>query len=313
MVSRSSEGFLLADACDPSLPIVYANPAYEDLSGYSLEELTGSSWSLATRDCDGQPELERLRAAIGRSEPCRLVLTDLRKDGTVWFSHVSVEPLYNARGELRYFLCTQRPAVAVSAEALGDALPEALPSGEISLLQRELGRAQQKIASLNRIDSATGLLQFGYFQETLRRDMAIARRDHRTVTLLVFDIVEFDVYRETFGSKAADSCQRMIGAQITRTLRRAGDLCARYEDSTLVASVLGQTESDAQRLAEQIAEKVRRLGLHNPRAKSGRYITIRTASVGCPSGTEEDPDTMIARARDELRARSEDGPQSAAF
>ena len=86
MVARSSEGILLADAQDPKLPIVYANPAYEALTGYTVEELAGNSWPLVKRDVEGQPELERLKAAIGRSEPCEVTLPDLRKDGTSWHS-----------------------------------------------------------------------------------------------------------------------------------------------------------------------------------------------------------------------------------
>src|SRR6185369_14087632 len=226
MVARSSEGILLADAQDPNLPIVYANPAYEALTGYTVEELAGNSWPLVKRDVEGQPELERLKAAIGRSESCQVMLPDLRKDGTSWLSHVAVEPLYNARGELKYFLCIQKPVTNGAAE-------HAVTEVEVTLLQRELGRARQKIASLDRIDPSTGLMRFGYFQEIMRRDLAIARRDQRMITLLLFEIVEFEAYRQTFGSKAADSCQRMIGAQIMRTLRRAGDLCARYDDSTL--------------------------------------------------------------------------------
>jgi PAS domain S-box-containing protein/diguanylate cyclase (GGDEF)-like protein len=299
MVTLSSEGILLADAQDPNLPIVYANPAYEVLSGYTAEELTGTSWPLVRRDGEGQPELERLKAAIGRSEACRVTLPDLRKDGTSWFSHVSVEPLYNARGELKYFLCIQTPVQGTAGE-------QTAPDVEVTLLQRELGRARQKIASLDRIDPATGLMRLGYFQELLRRDLAIARRDQRFITLLVFEIVEFAAYRQTFGSKAADSCQRMIGAQIMRTLRRAGDLCARYDDSILVASAIGQEPGEFKALVDQIAENVRKLGLHNPRAKHSRHITVRSALVGCPPGVYEDPDNVITRALADLRGAAVD-------
>ncbi|HLF12852.1 MAG TPA: diguanylate cyclase, partial [Gammaproteobacteria bacterium] len=275
MVTLSSEGILLADAKDPNLTIVYVNPAYEDLSGYSAEELTGSPWRLLKHGGEGQPELERLKAAIGRSEPCQVTVADLRKDGTSWFGRVSIEPLHDARGDLQYFLCIQKPATDPGDEQA---------SIEVSLLQRELGRARQKIASLDRIDPATGLLRLGYFQDLLRRDLAVARRDQRFVTVLLFEIVDFDAYRQTFGSKAADSCQRMIGAQIMRTLRRAGDLCARYDDSTLVASVVGQESDEARKLADQIIDSVRRLALHNPKAKSGRHVTIRSSIVACPPG-----------------------------
>jgi diguanylate cyclase (GGDEF)-like protein/PAS domain S-box-containing protein len=302
MVTLCSEGILLADARDPSYPVVYTNPAYEDLSGYTTEELTGSPWQLAKRDGDGQPELARLKAAIGRAEPCQVTLPDLRKDGTPWLCHVCVEPLYNARGELRYLLCIQRPAPMPVIDSAGQQAVDP-QSVEVTLLQRELGRAQQKIQSMDRIDPATGLLRFGYFQDLLQRDIAIARRDQRVVTLLVFEIVDFDAYRRTFGSKSADSCQRMIGAQITRTLRRAGDLCTRYDASTLVASVLGQQAEEVRGLADQIGENVRRLGLHNPRAKSGRYVTVQSVVVACPPGTTEDPETLIVRAQADLRSR----------
>jgi diguanylate cyclase (GGDEF)-like protein/PAS domain S-box-containing protein len=293
MVTRSSEGILLADAQDPNLPIVYANPAYEALTGYTVEELAGNSWPLVKRDVDGQPELERLKAAIGRSESCEVTLPDLRKDGTSWHSHVRVEPLYNARGELKYFLCIQKPAAHGAVETGSDV--------EVTLLQRELGRARQKIASLDRIDPSTGLMRFGYFQELMRRDLAIARRDQRMITLLLFEIVEFEAYRQTFGSKAADSCQRMIGAQIMRTLRRAGDLCARYDDSTLVAAAIGQAPSDFEKLVEQITENVRKLGLHNPRAKRSRHITIRSVLIGCSPGVYEEAEGVVTRALSDLR------------
>jgi diguanylate cyclase (GGDEF)-like protein len=193
-------------------------------------------------------------------------------------------------------MSSEQPAAASAEPPLGDA-----ESAEIALLQRELGRARQKIATIDRIDQGTGLLRFPYFQEMLRRDLAMARRDRRFVTILVFEIVEFAVYRQTFGDKAADSCQRMIGAQIMRALRRAGDLCARYDDTTLVAAVVGQHASEVQPLAERIADGVGQLKLHNPRAKGSRYIETRAIVIGCPPGAHDDPGPLIERAIAEAR------------
>lgn len=298
MVALSSDGMLLADAQHSNLIVVYANPAYEELSGYAAHELAGSGWRLLERNGEARSELTKLKAAIGRAEPCEVTVPDLRKDGTPWVSHVSVRPLNSARGSLEYFLCIQRPVLAASGEHA---------NVEVSLLQRELGRAQQKIANLDHIDSASGLLRLGYFQELLRRDLAIARRDQRYVTLLLFEIVELDAYRQTFGAKAADSCQRMIGAQIMRMLRRAGDLCARYDDSTLVAAALGQESDDLHRLANLIAENVRRLALHNPKAKSGRYITLRHSIISCPPGIDDSAEAVIARAQVRLRSEANAG------
>jgi diguanylate cyclase (GGDEF)-like protein len=195
-----------------------------------------------------------------------------------------------------------------TAPQIADSPSAGEATSELSLLQRELGRARQKIATLDRVDPATGLVRFPYFQDTLRRDLAMARRDRRFVTLLVFEIVEFAIYRQTFGDKAADSCQRMIGAQIMRALRRAGDLCARYEDGTLVAAVIGQHASEVQPLVDRIADSVRQLKLHNPRAKSSRYIETRVIAIGCPPGAHDDPEPLIARALAETRGSEEPIP-----
>jgi diguanylate cyclase (GGDEF)-like protein/PAS domain S-box-containing protein len=291
---------LIADASDPRLPIVYASPAYERLTGFAADELAGQPWAVLARATPDDDALAALKAAIGRGEACRATIPELRKDGTSWTSELRVTPLHGARGDLRYFLLTHESVAAVAANREAPPLP-ADASGEISLLQRELGRARQKIATLDRIDPGTGLVRFAYFQETLRRDLAMARRDRRFVTLLVFEIVEYAVYRQTFGDKAADSCQRMIGAQIMSALRRAGDLCARYDDSTLVAAAIGQHADEIRPLVDRIADGVRQLKLHNPRGKASRYITTRASLITCPPGAHDDPEPLIARALAESR------------
>jgi diguanylate cyclase (GGDEF)-like protein/PAS domain S-box-containing protein len=310
IVSASAAGVLIADATHPELPVVYANAAYEKLTGYLLGELAGHPWAALARAAEGDEAFAALKAAIGRGAACRASIPDVRKDGTSFACDVSVTPLHGPRGDLRYFLLSHENATAiqqpVSATASASASAEEqspvdAASAEIALLQRELGHARQKIATVDRIDQATGLVRFPYFQETLRRDLAMARRDRRFVTILVFEIVEFGVYRQTFGDKAADSCQRMIGAQIMRALRRAGDLCARYDDTTLVAAAVGQHAGDVQPLAERIAESVAQLKLHNPRAKGSRYIETRAIVIGCPPGAHDDPGPLIERAISEAR------------
>jgi len=142
---------------------------------------------------------------------------------------------------------------------------------------------------------------FELFLLWLGGDLGGAPRDRRFVTLLVFEIIEYAVYRQTFGDKAADSCQRMIGAQIMSALRRAGDLCARYDESTLVAAAVGQHADEIRPLADRIADGVRQLKLHNPRGKASRYITTRVSLISCPPGAHDDPEPLIARALAEAR------------
>jgi PAS domain S-box-containing protein/diguanylate cyclase (GGDEF)-like protein len=289
IIAASPAGILVADAQHPRLVVVYTNPAYQRLVGYSATELAGQPWALLARE--DVPHLERLRGAIANGEACRAEVVERCKDGSELRGEISITPLHNARGDLKYVLCLHHP----SAEAAAEQAPmRSAHEGVTAPRARASSRA--KTVGAERIDSATGLMKLASFQETLRRDLAVARRDERFVSLIVLEVVEFDVYRQTFGDKTADSCLRMIGAQITRTLRRASDLSARYDDATLLAAAVGQGPDEVQPLADQIVEHVRNLGLHNPRGKLGRYLAVRATVVGCPPGAYEDPAAVIAEA-----------------
>ena len=302
IVAASSAAVLVLDARDAGLPVVYASPAYEKLTGAVATQLEGRAWPLLER-----AEAGELRALLDKRAAGLVTLTDAHSDGTPLPSEVVVTPLHDTRGDIRFLLCNQRPTAQTEAAAEAPAfaplpaLPTIETTGELAQLQSDTARVRVKAASHDRVESATGLLKFSHFQDTLRRDFAIARRDRRYVTLLVFEIVEFDIYRRTFGDKAADSCLRMIGAQIMRTLRRAGDLCARYDDTTLVAAALGQAPDEIRPLVEQIADNVRQLKLHNPRAKTSRYVSVRVALHACPPGAHDDPEPVIARSLETSR------------
>jgi diguanylate cyclase (GGDEF)-like protein len=299
IVVLSSEAFLLADAQRPDLPVVFVSPAYAELTGCSGEELNGQPLPLLDGGGADDEELVRLRSALARAEACRATVTCPQKQGLPSPMLVIAEPLYNADGALKYYLLVQRP-LGVG----GDTSPPVQASAAgVATLSSEPARTRAKPALVDRTDPATGLLRFSHFQETLSRDLSFSQREQLQVTLLLFSIVEFDVYRKTFGSKAAESCQRMIGAQIARTLRRAGDLCARYDDNTLVAAVVGQGPEEVRHLADRIAENVRRLALHNPRARFGRYITIRHTVIGCRP-EDDNPAALIPGIADHLREQS---------
>ncbi len=293
ILALSAEGIIVADAAHPEFPVIYVNPAHERLTGYSARELLGRGWRVLSDDSHDRVMLREIKTAMGQTESFETVLPDIRKDGTSWLSRLRVSPLYNSRGDLQYYLCSQSPE---TQEKNGSGL-------EVGLLQRELRRARQKIASLDRIEPATGVFRYDYFLELARRDFRMARRDGRTVSMMMLRVNDLDIYRQTFGAKAADSCLRMVAAQVTGALRRSGDLCARAAEATVVALVHGQGPDEARALALRIADNVRGLGLHNPRAQPDRYITV---SVGIAGATDqvEDPEVLIGRAENDLGAGS---------
>lgn len=284
IVVTISESVLLLDASNSNLTIVYANPAYERMSGYGLDELIGQPWSVVQHD-DERVSLAELREALGRTEKCELTMLDVHKNGSTRFSLVEVSALRDACGDIRYLLCRQRPT---------EKRKPSRSSVEVNFLQRELGQARQRIASLSRIDTVTGLLNYSYFVAILTRDLAVARRDGLAIAVAAFEVVELDVYRATFGTKAADSALRMIGAQVSGVFQHAGDLCARRDGATIVVATRGQDEAEINARAARVADKVRRLALPNPKAHASRHLILKSSKAAVSAGGD-DAETLVGR------------------
>ncbi len=95
---------------DPDLedsPIVYANKAFENMCGYTQEEIVGRNCRFLQGADRNQPELDRLRVAIKKCEPIEVTLRNYRKNTELFYNRLVVKPLFDERGKVVYFLGVQ--------------------------------------------------------------------------------------------------------------------------------------------------------------------------------------------------------------
>ncbi|WP_229125069.1 hybrid sensor histidine kinase/response regulator [Halapricum desulfuricans] len=98
----------MTDPAKDDNPMVYINEAFTDLTGYSEAELLGENCRLL-QGPDSDPEtVADLRAAIDNEEQTTVELRNYRKDGTMFWSQITVTPVYDTDGDLIRWLGTQR-------------------------------------------------------------------------------------------------------------------------------------------------------------------------------------------------------------
>lgn len=100
-------GVTLADPDLPDMPIVYANKAFEAITGYAHDEVVGHNCRFLQGQDRDQSACLAIRKAIDECQPIEITLRNYRKNGELFYNHLALTPLFDREGKLIYYLGVQ--------------------------------------------------------------------------------------------------------------------------------------------------------------------------------------------------------------
>ncbi len=106
-IAASRVGIVIADARLPDMPLIYVNPAFEQMSGYSATEVLGLNCRFLQGPEKNQAARHELRHAIKERRHCTVTLRNFRKDGTLFWNELTISPVFDEAGELTHFVGIQ--------------------------------------------------------------------------------------------------------------------------------------------------------------------------------------------------------------
>jgi PAS domain S-box-containing protein len=106
-IAASINGIVISDAREPDMPIIYVNPAFERLTGYTAAEVIGRNCRFLQGNNREQPALDELRSALREGRSCTVILSNYRKDETLFWNELSISPIYDSEGTLTHFVGIQ--------------------------------------------------------------------------------------------------------------------------------------------------------------------------------------------------------------
>ncbi len=107
-----TSGISVADATLPDLPLTYVNPAFEVMTGYTLEEVQGRNCRFLQGNERDQPAVSLIRDAIQGEREVVAVLKNFRKDGTPFWNELSLSSIRNREGEVTHYVGIQNDVTA---------------------------------------------------------------------------------------------------------------------------------------------------------------------------------------------------------
>ncbi len=100
-------GVTLSDPDLEDSPIIYANKAFERLTGYSQAEIIGHNCRFLQGDDRDQEQRLKISEAIKKHEAVEVTMRNYRKDGTLFYNHLKIVPLFDKKQRVLYYLGVQ--------------------------------------------------------------------------------------------------------------------------------------------------------------------------------------------------------------
>jgi len=137
MVEHSNDGIVVAEQEGPESILIYANPAFERLTGYCADDILYQDCRFLQGQDRQQSGIAAIREAIRKGQPCRQVLRNYRQDGSLVWNELSITPVRNEADQLTYYIGIQHD---VSAQIAAEERVRELET-EVADLRRQLAAA----------------------------------------------------------------------------------------------------------------------------------------------------------------------------
>ena len=107
-VESAAQGITVADANQPEEPLVYANEAFERLTGYDRQGVLGRNCRFLQGDGTDEETVARIRRAIDDERPVSVELLNYRADGTPFWNQLDIVPIRDDDGTVTHYLGLQQ-------------------------------------------------------------------------------------------------------------------------------------------------------------------------------------------------------------
>lgn len=209
--------------------VVYLNPAFTRLTGFTAAEFVERNISFLDRDAGNFEVSRQIWRTIRSGKVWNGEITDSRKDGSRYPAELTITPVFSDRGAITHF---------------------------VAMIQDITSRkqAEQQLKYLATHDGLTGIPNRSFLEEALKLAVAKAKRGKHSALLLV-DMDNFKLVNDTLGHAAGDDVLRGLVKVLIDNLREE-DFIARLGGDEFAVLLDGIPVDGAITVSEKLRRSV---------------------------------------------------------
>lgn len=277
-VEAASNGILIVDAQAPDLPIIYVNPAFTRITGYSAEEVLGQNCRFLQGGDRKQAGVDQVRQALRAQQEVNVRLRNYRRDGSVFWNDLFISPVPDDNGQIAHYV------------------------GIINDISAQM-TAEDALAYNTNHDALTGLPNFALLKDRLYQAFHTARRYRQGLALTVINIDGFKSINATQGVENGDRVLSEVARRVNGLLSEVDTLARASADEFMVLQADAVNKQDVLPLVEEVLEQ-----LSQPFLLDGNELFL-TASIGIAwsDGNNESASDLLRYASLALRSAKQSG------
>lgn len=245
IIHSAQDGIVVTETQGTDNPIIFANPAFEALTGYAEHEIIGQDCRFLQGPDADQPGVAELSAAIRQRRSTQVILKNYRKDGSPFWNELSVSPVTSSAGEQTLFVGIQKDVTerVELANRLGSA-------------NTRLKQINDRLEKENKVDALTGIYNRKVLDEEVSMLWRTAQRVGGNFALLYIDLDDFKHINDEHGHDAGDHCLAHVAKLLSMQFRRESDVVLRLGGEEFLIASFGADVYKAMRLAQQVVDRV---------------------------------------------------------
>ncbi len=230
MFENSGEAIIITDA---NKNILAANPAFEQITQYSLDEVIGKNPKMLSSGKQTADFYKHMWETIEVTGQWTGEIWNRRKNGEIYPEWLSIGAVKNAKGQVINYIASFS-----------------------DITKRK--EAERRIEFLAHYDSLTKLPNRALFQDRLQRALVISARNKTKVGLMFLDLDKFKSINDTLGHLAGDQLLQSVAERLISCLRESDTLCRQGGDEFLILLENINSAQDVECIAAKIMEAMER-------------------------------------------------------
>ena len=247
--------------------IVYVNPRFTTLTGYSADEALGRNPRMLKSGRTPADTYREMWTALTSGHDWRGEFVNRKKNGDLYWELASISPLTDAQGRISRYVSVKEDISAIK-------------------------ESEEELRRLSQTDALTGLLNRRGFFTLGEQQVRIADRLKRPVHLVYVDIDQLKPVNDVFGHTEGDRLIRETGTFL-RLMFRSSDVVARIGGDEFAILFIETAEGSAENLVRRLRENLVPL---NQISALPYPISLSIGMAIRAPGTEIGLDTLLAQA-----------------